>query len=150
MLAAALVGGMLVPAVGQQSTWEWSAQRQYEDARRLYDEGLYAAASDGFERTLRSLGGDRSDLSEQCSYFRAMSAVKLLNRNAEDLVEGFLNAYPTSARRKEAILETTEYFFNRKKYKEARTWLQRLEGLSLNQEERGDYKFKLGDRKSVV
>lgn len=144
MLAAAFVGGTFVPAVGQQSTWEWSAQRQYEEARRLYDEGLYAAASDGFERTLRSLGDDRSDLSEQCSYFRAMSAVKLMNRNAENLVEGFLNAYPTSARRKEAILETTEYFFNRKKYKEARTWLQRLEGMSLNQEERGDYKFKLG------
>ena len=55
MLAAAFVCGTFVPAVGQQSTWEWSAQRQYEEARRLYDEGLYAAASDGFERTLRSL-----------------------------------------------------------------------------------------------
>ena len=136
--------GLAIPAAGQQSTWEQSPQRHYQEARRQYDEGLYAAASDGFERTLQMLGDDRNDLSEQCSYFRAMSAVKLMNRNAEDLVASFLMDYPTSARRKEAILETTEYFFNRKKYKEARVWLQRLDGMALNQEERGDYKFKLG------
>jgi TolA-binding protein len=136
--------GLAIPAAGQQSTWEQSPQRHYEEARRLYDEGLYAAASDGFERTLQLMGDERNDLTEQSSYFRAMSAVKLMNRNAEDLVSVFLADYPTSARRKEAILETTEYFFNRKKYKEARVWLQRLDGMALNQEERGDYKFKLG------
>ncbi len=134
-----------VMVVAQTSAWESTPQRNYEDARRLFDEGLYAAAMDGFMYTLKELGaGDRGDVAEQCSYFKALCSVRLMNRDAEDVMERFLQDYPTSARRKEAILETTAYFFNRKKYSDARTWLRRLEGLYLNAEEKATYKFQLG------
>ncbi len=130
-------------AHGQAPFSHTTPQSVYADSRGLFDRALYSPAAEGFAQVLQQVDA-QTDLAEQAAFFKAICAVRLLNRDAGDQVLAFLDAYPSTARRKEAVLEMAEYSFNRRKYADARDWLRRLDGLYLPKAERAEVQFKLG------
>jgi len=130
-------------AHGQAPFSHTTPQSVYADSRGLFDRALYSPAAEGFAQVLQQVDA-QTDLAEQAAFFKAICAVRLLNRDAGDQVLAFLDAYPSTARRKEAVLEMAEYSFNRRKYSDARDWLRRLDGLYLPKAERAEVQFKLG------
>jgi TolA-binding protein len=130
-------------AHGQAPFSHKTPQSVYADSRGLFDRALYAPAAEGFDHVLQQMDA-QTDLAEQAAFFKAICAVRLLNRDAGDQVLAFLDSYPSTARRKEAVLEMAEYSFNRRKYADARDWLRRLDGLYLPKSQRAEVQFKLG------
>lgn len=130
-------------AHGQAPFSHTTPQSVYAESRGLFDRSLYAPAAEGFDHVLQQVDA-QTDLAEQAAFFKAICAVRLLNRDAGDQVLDFLDSYPSTARRKEAVLEMAEYAFNRRKYADARDWLRRLDGLYLPKAERAEVQFKLG------
>ncbi len=130
-------------ASGQAPFSHATPQSFYADSRALFDRGLYGPAAEGFRRVIRSVDVE-TDIAEQSNFFRVLCSIRLMNRDAGDQVLTFLDVYPTSARRKEVILEIADYSFNRRKYKDARDWLRRLDGMSLPKKQRAELQFKLG------
>jgi len=128
---------------GQAPFSHATPQSIYADSRGLFDRSLYTPAAEGFSEVLARVDA-QSDLAEQAAFFKALCAVRLLNRDAGDQVLAFLEAYPSTSRRKEAILEMAEYSFNRRRYADSRDWLRRLDGVYLPKADRAEVQFKLG------
>ena len=120
-----------------------SPEAIYANSRSLFDRELFSAASEGFTEVIGMVPA-QSDLAEQSHCFRVLCAIRLMNRDSEELVRGFLATYPTSARRVELILEMAEYSFNRRRYKDSRDWLRELDGIYLGRPKRAEIQFKLG------
>ena len=140
-LILCLVGA--AAAHGQAPFSHATPTSRYADSRALFDRALYAPAAEGFDIVLSQMD-PQTDLAEQAAFFRSICAVRLMNRDADDQVLAFLDAYPSTSRRKEAVLEMAEYSFNRRRYADARDWLRRLDGLYLPKTERAEVQFKLG------
>ena len=130
-------------ASGQAPFSHHTPQYTYSESRALFDISLYSSAAEGFRKVI-SLVDSETDLSEQSNFFKVLCSIKLMNRDAGDQVLKFLEEYPTSARRKELILEIADYSFNRRRYREAKNWLLRLNGMYLPKRERAELEFKLG------
>lgn len=133
-----------IAVYGQQSEWQRTIISRYEEGKQLYDQQLYSPAAEIFRDVMVSIADEKSELYESSEYYRAMSSVHLMKKDAEFLVEEFLNHHPTSARRSEAIWTTADLFFDRKKYKDALEWLGKLDVRSLNATEKETFYFKVG------
>lgn len=130
-------------ASGQAPFSHHTPQYTYAESRALFDRSLYAPAAEGFRKVI-SLVDSETDLSEQSNFFKVLCSIKLMNRDAGDQVLKFLGEYPTSARRKELFIEMADYSFNRRRYREAKNWLMRLNGMFLPKKEKAELQFKLG------
>ncbi len=118
-------------------------EADYAESRSLYDRALYSSASEGFQSILRRVD-KQTDLAEQSHCYKVLCAIKLMNRDSDEQVHGFLQSYPTSARRVELLIEMSEYAFNRRRYKDAKKWLKQLDGVRLPKSQRAAVQFKLG------
>ena len=130
-------------ACGQAPFSHHTPQNIYAESRELFDRAMYSPAAEGFQNVIRKVDSE-TDLAEQSSFFYVLCGIKLMNRDAGDQVLKFLNEYPTSARRKELILGIAEYSFNRRRYRDAKIWLNRLNGMYLPKKEKAELQFKLG------
>ncbi|MDX5428249.1 MAG: tetratricopeptide repeat protein [Bacteroidota bacterium] len=136
--------GIHTHTTAQQTRWESSIIQDYEKAKELYDQQLYASASAQFEQVMQRSDNKQSEVYERAEFYRALSNVYLMNEDGETLMEEFIDHHPASSRVKEGILKTAEYFFLRKRYKQSEEWLLRIDQRSLSISERTDYFFKLG------
>ena len=130
-------------ACGQAPFSHHTPQNIYAESRELFDRAMYSPAAEGFRDVISKVDSE-TDLAEQSSFFSVLCGIKLMNRDVGDQVLKFLNKYPTSARRKELILGMADYSFNRRRYRDAKIWLNRLNGMYLPKKEKAELQFKLG------
>ena len=128
----------------QQSEWESSIQQTFDEAKELYNKQLYNPAKSKFEQVLKSNISRHTRWAEESSYYRAMCALFLLNKDAEQLLEEFTLLYPTSPYEQKASFAAADYYFNKRNYKKAEEWFERVDRNSLNGESKAEYYFKLG------
>jgi TolA-binding protein len=140
-------GALLMPALlaAQLSAWDTDIRRQLEEGRDLFDQQLYNASAARFEAILKTPELEpTSSLHAEAMYYRALCAVFLMNEDGEAMMREFLESHPTNPLVKSAILQASEYFFNRRSYRQAMQWLEKLDVRSLTRSEKGDYHFRLG------
>lgn len=128
----------------QQTVWDASLQKILEEGRDLFQQDLYNAASAKFNEVLAKEPDVTSNINTEAAYYRALCAVFLMNSDGEILMTDFIEKHPTSPLVKSAILQAAEYFFNRKSYRQAENWLEKLDPRTLTASEKGDYHFRLG------
>lgn len=136
--------GVISTTKAQISTWEKTIAKTYEEGKTLFDRGLYGGASQKFTEVLNSKIDVQSLWYERSQYYNALSSVYRMNKNADRLMEEFIEDHPTSPFIQEGILKTAENAFNRKKYKDALEWLLKLSPDDLKGEEKYQYLFKRG------
>jgi TolA-binding protein len=142
---AALMLLFSIGLFGQQSEWERSVQKKFDDALSLYQKRLYNPARAKFEDVLASDVPTHTRWAEESSYYRAMCALFLYNKDAEALLEDFALTYPASPLEQKAALTAADYYFNKRRYSKAKDWLERVDRGSLkNEEKKAEYYFKLG------
>lgn len=129
---------------GQLTEWERSLNKVFEEGKVLYDQQMFAAASERFESVIEDAPHDKIDVVEKSSYYRAMCAVYQMNRDAQDRVRDFLSAHPTSSYRYDALWNTADYLFNRKRYDDALDWLNEMDVREMRDNDRATYYFKKG------
>lgn len=105
-----------------------------------YEQQLFARAQADLQAAPAPETGSRAD----ARYRAALSAVRLSNRDAEFLVEQFLNDYPAHPLAARAIIEMADHQFVFRRYREAADWYARVDAFLLKDEALNAYRFKWG------
>ena len=117
----------------------------YDQAVDLYHNKDYYAAQIKFDE-IKDQFGDDSELKARSYYYRAFCAIRLGEKEGEDLMREFVDEFPTSTKRNNAFLEVGEYYFKNANYPYALKWYSKVNvsSLSLHQQEDFQFKFAYG------
>ena len=129
-------------AFSQQSLTYTSQFVDYQKALTLYNNSQFLAAQSVFNQ-IRSKTNDEV-LESDCAYYIANCAVRLNQQNADDLVEGFVEEYPTSTKRNTAFIDVADYYFENNKFAQSRKWYNKVEENSLARQEKEKFNFNNG------
>ena len=114
----------------------------YQKALTLYDNQQYAAAQALFIKTEKT--AKTEVLESDCAFYIANCAVRLNQNNADQLMESFVNNYPTSTKRNTAYVDVADYYFKNGKYAYAKKWYDKVDESSLARNEREKFNFNNG------
>lgn len=126
----------------QQSATYTNDLVAYQKALTLYNNRQYHAAQSMFE-AIKS-DAPNETLESDCAYYIANCAVRLNQKNADDLIEEFVDNYPTSTKRNTAFLDVADYYFANGKYAYARKWYDKVDENSIARSDRDKFNFNYG------
>ncbi|MEN8124245.1 MAG: tetratricopeptide repeat protein [Bacteroidota bacterium] len=117
----------------------------YDHAIELYQNKDYYAAQIKFDE-IKDQFEDASELKARSYYYRAFCAIRLGEKEGEDLMREFVDKFPTSTKRNNAFLEVGDYYFKNANYPYALKWYSRvnINSLSIYQQEYFQFKFAYG------
>ena len=109
--------------MAQQSAVYTSNLVEYQKALSLYNNQQYLAAQSLFSNVKKT--AEEDILQSDCAYYIANCAVRLNQQNADQLVEDFVEDYPTSTKRNTAFVDVADYYFENGKYAYAQKWYRK-------------------------
>ncbi len=116
--------------------------KEFQKALTLYNNKQYKAAQSLFDEVKYATNDEV--IKSDCSYYIANCAVRLNQKNANDLIEEFVTEYPTSTKRNTAFLDVADYYFENSKYAYARKWYAKVDETSIARAERDRFNFNYG------
>ena len=139
-----LIVFLIVSSFGmaQKSAVYTSDLQEYQKALTLYNNKQYKAAQSLFDDI--KFNTDDATIKSDCAYYIANCAVRLNQRNADDLITEFVEEYPTSTKRNTAFLDVADYYFNNGKYAYARKWYEKVDEGSIARSEKDRFNFNYG------
>ena len=140
LLGLSLCLGLIVNS--QQTAIYTSDLVDYQKALTLYNNQQYLAAQSLFDDIKTET--DDEALQSDCSYYIANCAVRLNQQNADDLIQEFVDTYPTSTKRNTAFLDVGDYYYENNKYAYARKWYDKVDDTGLSRGERERFYFQYG------
>ncbi len=114
----------------------------YQQAVSLYNNKQYQAAQLAFSKI--KAGTSNESLEADCSYYIANAAIRLNQQNAEQMMEQFVENYPTSTKRNNAFMEVGTYYFEIGRYPQAEKWFDKVEERNLTMAEKERLNFQKG------
>ena len=126
----------------QQSASYTSQFVDYQKALALYNNSQYLAAQSIFNQ-IKSKTDDEV-IESDCAYYIANCAVRLNQQNADELVQRFVDQYPTSTKRNTAFIDIADYYYENDNYAQARKWYNKVDENSLAKKEKEKYNFNYG------
>jgi len=127
----------------QQSEFNVNYLSTYNHALKLYNNKAYAAAQKTFSQ-IALKDNNTSNLKSNADYYVAMSAVKLNQSEAENLVLNFVKNHPNSNKKEKAFLNIGNYYFSNKKVAYALKWYSKVNFKLLTIDEQHEVNFKIG------
>lgn len=79
----------------------------------------------------------------EAQYYEAVSALKLYNLDGEELINQFVEEYPTSVQSQIAYFELAQYFFQDRDYQKAIAYFEKADIKVLSADERIEAKYKM-------
>jgi len=126
----------------QQSESYTNEMVDYQKALSLYENDQYLAAQSLFTQFQKTAKTDA--LKSDCAFYIANCAVRLNQQNADQLMEDFVENYPTSTKRNTAYVDVADYYFTNGKYAYAKKWYDKVDENSLARNEQEKYNFNNG------
>lgn len=126
----------------QQSAAYTSNLVEYQKALSLYNNQQYLAAQSLFGNIKKTAKEDV--LQSDCAYYIANCAVRLNQQNADQLINNFVDEYPTSTKRNTAFVDVADYYFANGKFAYARKWYNKVDETSLGRKEKEKFYFNNG------
>ena len=114
----------------------------YNKAIELYNNNQFLAAQTLFAKVKSTT--DEETIEGDCAYYIANCAVRLNQQDADQLMETFVEDYPTSIKRNDAYINVANYYFENGKYAYARKWYDKVDESSLSRGEMEKYNFNNG------
>ena len=127
---------------GQQSATYTNDFVAYQKALSLYNNQQYLAAQAAF-KTVRETANSVA-LESDCTYYIANCAVRLNQKNADTLIEAFVEDYPTSTKKNSAFVDVADYYFENRKFAYADKWYDKVNEISLSKKEQEKFNFNRG------
>ena len=128
--------------IAQKSAIYTSDLQDYQKALTLYNNKQYKAAQSLFDDI--KFNSQDATIQSDCAYYIANCAVRLNQKNADDLITDFVEEYPTSTKRNTAFLDVADYYFNNGKYAYARKWYEKVDEGSMARAEKERFYFNYG------
>ncbi|WP_142783786.1 tetratricopeptide repeat protein [Changchengzhania lutea] len=126
----------------QQSATYTNDLVDYQKALSLYNNQQYLAAQSLFSTVKKT--AEQEVLKSDCAYYIANCAVRLNQQNADQLIQDFVDEYPTSTKRNTAFVDVGDYYFENSKYAYARKWYDKVNENALAKKERERFYFRNG------
>src|SRR6187402_950004 len=126
----------------QKSTIHAYPLKDFDKALSLYEDKQYASAQIIFKNVqdVATTEGLQAD----CAYYIANCAIRTNQENAEELINRFVEDYPTSRKQNQAFIDVAYYYFDHKEYKESLLWFNRVDESVLKDGQRDKYNFQKG------
>ncbi|WP_044403480.1 tetratricopeptide repeat protein [Lacinutrix sp. Hel_I_90] len=131
-----------VVSFAQQSAAYTNDFVAYQKALQLYNNQQYLASQTAFREIKKTTQED--NIKSDCTYYIANCAVRLNQQNADDLIERFVEEYPTSTKKNSAFVDVADYYFENGKFAHAQKWYQKVDENSLSRLEREKFNFNKG------
>ena len=125
---------------GQQSKIYTNDLIVYNHAAELYLNKDYNAAQILFKRIKNSFN-DASELKARSYYYEAFCAIRLGQKDGDELMKSFFEKYPTSTKRTNAYLEVSDYYFKEGKYAYALKWYSKVDTSNLSSYNKEEFIF---------
>jgi tetratricopeptide (TPR) repeat protein len=129
-------------SLAQQSKINTDELYTYNQAVDLYQENQYVAAQRLFEKVLKQISDET--VKGNAAYYHANCAVRLNQRNADELVTAFVDNYPTSTKRNSAFIDVANDYFDNGDYRKAVTWYEKVDEGTLSRKQKAQYNFNKG------
>ena len=126
----------------QQSAVYTNALSDYNRALELYNNQQYLAAQALFDEVQDEVDDER--IKSNCAYYIANAAIRLNQPGADELMEDFVERYPTSTKTNAAYLDVADYYFETGKYSLARKWYDMIDQDDLSRAEQERFYFNNG------
>ncbi|SDL54891.1 TolA-binding protein [Salinimicrobium catena] len=126
----------------QQSAIHTNELVDYNRALELYNNGQYLAAQTLFDEVQDEVEDER--IKANCAYYIANAAIRLNQPGADELMEDFVERYPTSTKTNAAFLDVADYYFETGKYSLARKWYDTVDQRNLSRSEKERFYFNNG------
>lgn len=124
----------------QQTTIYTNSLAAYNHAVELYQNKAYLAAQEKFI-DIKSQFDNAEEMKANCAYYIANSAIRLEQPNADEMMQQFVEKYPTSTKNNRASIDVADYYFNVGKYGYAAKWYAKVNPISLTTREEERYNF---------
>ena len=134
--------GMVFLGTAQETQIYTHEQKDYQDALALYNNEQYQAAQTIFARVKNDT--DNLETKANSAYYEATAAVRLGQAGADNLMEDFVEKYPTSTKRNSAFADVAEYYFDTGKYPYALKWYNKVDQGALSRKEMDKFNFNYG------
>ncbi|MFD2824127.1 tetratricopeptide repeat protein [Lacinutrix iliipiscaria] len=128
--------------IAQQSATYTSDLVEYQKALSLYNNQQYLAAQSLFNQIKKT--ADTDILQSDCAFYIANCAVRLNQQNADQLIERFVEDYPTSTKKNTAFVDVADYYFTNGKYAYAKKWYDKVDEDGLARSEKEKFNFNNG------
>nr|WP_315253093.1 tetratricopeptide repeat protein [uncultured Flavobacterium sp.] len=126
----------------QQSAIKTYPLKDFNRAVSLYEDQQYASAQIIFKQVQKT--AKTEGLQSDCAYYIANCAIRTDQDNAEELINSFVEEYPSSRKQNQAFIDVAYYYFDHREYKEALHWFERVDESILKESERNKYNFQKG------
>lgn len=136
--------GSTVLVFAQASSEYTSDISQFNKAKDLFLRKQYTAAQYEFQQFYEACADPNQELCVQANYYMAYCAMELYHPDAENLVVEFITENPTSPLVNTAKFDLAKHFFQRKKYRDAKNWFEKVDAFLLPLDQQQEYHFKLG------
>ncbi len=114
---------------------------EYNHAIELYQNKAFLAAQKIFNQ-VKFQFDNSSELKANCEYYAANCAIRLEQPDADDLMQQYVDKYPTSTKRNSAFMDVANYYFKIGKYSYAAKWFSRVNTTNLILRKEEDFNFK--------
>src|SRR5690606_8659153 len=129
-------------AFSQQTAVYTNSLAEFNQALEMYNNGQFLAAQSLFEK-VKNRSKDET-VESDCAYYIANAAVRLNQQNADQLMEEFVEKYPTSIKRNSAYIDVANFYFDSGKYSHAQKWYEKVDIGNLSRSEQERFNFNNG------
>ncbi len=130
------------PLHAQQTAVYTHKNKEFDKAIELYNNKQYLSAQIIFNKITHEVSD--SEIQSDCAYYIANCAIRLNQTGAEQLVEDFVEKYPTSSKQNQAFLEVAHYYFDQSNYPQALKYFDKVDERILTNLERKKFNFQKG------
>lgn len=132
---------LTTPILAQKTAIYTNPLTDYNYAVELYQNKSYLAAQIKFD-LIKNNFDSASELKANCEYFAANCAIRLGQRNSDELMQSFVDTYPTSTKRNSAFIDVADYYYKTGKYAYASKWYTKVNSTNFSFKNEEDYNFK--------
>lgn len=118
--------------------------RSYNEGIELFEKEKYSAAIRAFEKTLIEINDPNSEVFVNATYYKALCALNLFNKDAEFQLREFVSNYPESPKVKNAYFQLGKYNYRKRKWEKVIFWFGKTDPFDFTNSELYEYNFRLG------
>lgn len=126
----------------QQSAINTHQFSEFDKAIALYNDKQYLAAQIIFEKVKQN--ANSQEILSDCSFYIANCAIRLEQANADQLMEDFVQNYPTSTKQNQAFIGVAHFYFEEGRYPQALEYFDKVDESALSYDELEKYNFQKG------
>lgn len=131
-----------VSVFSQQSAIHTNELVDYNRALDLYKNRQYLASQRLFKEVREQVKDEK--IKADAAYYIANAAIRLKQKGADQLMEDFVERYPTSTKRNSAFFDVANYYFENGNYSLARKWYDMVNQNNLSRKELQQFYFNNG------